>query len=112
MNSLKFLSLVLLFSSLLIACGGDDDGPSSNIDCNSSLAVNQAISDEVDAISNAVTAFANDPSSSNCDALKDAYRDYIDALKDLQDCADQAGSGSDFLLALSNAENSIDGLIC
>ena len=112
MNSLKFLCVAFLFSSLLISCGGDDDDGSSNVDCNSSLAVNQAISDEVDAISNAVSAFANDPSSSNCDALKAAYNEYIDALKDLLDCAEQAGAGSDFLLALSTAESSIDGLIC
>jgi len=80
-------------------------------DCNFSLAVNKSISDELDAISNAVSAYANDSSSSNCDALKDACRDYIDALKDLQDCADQAGVGADFLLALSTAENIIDGLL-
>lgn len=104
-----FYSFAFLFVLSITSCGSDGPG---DVDCTSSIAVNNAISDEVDGISVALQDYINDDSAANCDALKDAYQDYIDALKDLQDCADQAGDGASFAQALVDAEASIDTLLC
>ena len=113
MKTLK-LSLLFTFSFMCIlsftSCGGSD-GP-GGVDCNDSIAVNNEISDEVEAINTALTAYINDQSTANCDALKDAYQDYIDELKGLQDCANDAGVGAEFAASLADAEQSINDLIC
>lgn len=41
---------------------------------------------EVTAVSNALTVYVNDPSAANCLAYKNAYQDYIDALKPFSKC--------------------------
>lgn len=113
---MKTLKLSLLFTFMFMcalsfsSCGGDD-GP-GGVDCNDSIAVNNEISDEVEAISDAVNAYINDQSEANCQALKNAYQDYIDELKSLQDCANDAGVGAEFAQSLVDAEASIDDLIC
>ena len=114
LSSLLFGFILCLSLVAFSSCGDDDDNPGggNNVDCNSSLSVNSAISDELEDIQTALTNYVNDQSTANCDALKDAYDDYIDALKDLQDCANQAGVGAEFAQSIIDAEASIDDLIC
>ena len=113
MKTIFNYTFLIVLAFCFTSCGDDDDGGSSqNVDCNSSLAVNQAIADEVDAISTVLQAYTMDPSPSNCDALKDAYQDYIDALRDLQDCANMAGVGAEFAASLDDAEANIANLNC
>lgn len=44
------------------------------------------VQDEATALSNAMTVYVNDPTAANCLAYKDAYQDYIDALKPFSEC--------------------------
>ncbi len=116
MKSLNFtflFSLLILCALSITSCGDDDNGSSNgDLDCNSSVEVNNAVSAEAKAVSDAVSAWGMDPSDANCAALKTAYVDYIDALNDLLECARDAGIGPDFTNLISVTESSIDGLIC
>ncbi len=114
MKTLKFslfLTLSIFFTLTIVSCGGSSSGP-GGVDCDDSIAVNNAISDEVEAISLALNAYIMDASASNCDNLKSAYQDYVDALKSLQDCANDAGVGAEFAQSLSDAEANIADLLC
>lgn len=65
------------------------------------------ISDESAAISAAALAYANDPSTSNCQALKNAYQDLIDAYKDLEDCAASINQTTQWQQGLDAAEDAL-----
>jgi len=116
---MKFKNLIFLFAFTIIcslsflSCGDDDDGSGNgSLDCNSSLSVNNAVSDEAEAVSLAASTWGMDPSADNCTALKTAYQNYIDALNSLLDCANDAGIGDDFAILITLTESGIGGLIC
>ena len=113
MNMTKLINifLVTLIIGSISSCG-DDDTPSNNVNCQSSIEVNQAVADDVEAISVALQVWIVDQSSQNCNALQTAYQNYIDALESLQDCANQAGVGQEFSQALSEAQDNIANLSC
>jgi hypothetical protein len=101
--------LFVCVSLFLFSCGGDD-GPG---DC-ADLSINFAseFSSEFQKIVNTGTAFGNDPSSSNCEAYKDAIRDYIDALRDFEDCAREAGALTEWNQALNEYDENQLNSIC
>ena len=68
------------------------------------------ISDESAAVSAAALAYANDPSASNCTALKNAYQDLIDAYKDLEDCAASINQTQQWQQGLDAAEAALDSV--
>ena len=113
MNITKLIKIffVTLIIGVVSSCG-DDDTPNNNVNCQSSIEVNQAVADDVEAISVALQAWIADQSSQNCNALQTAYQNYIDALESLQDCANQAGVGQEFSQALSEARGNIANLSC
>lgn len=106
MKTLKFL--VLLFGLSFFSCG--DDSPNSAAECSTAFA--QEFQTEVTDISNAVSAYGQDQSASNCQGLKDAYNAYIDALEDWENCASINNSLTEFNAALDNARQSINALVC
>ena len=113
MNNTKLITVAFVaLSFCMISSCGDDDSPSNNVDCSSSLEVNRAVADDVEAIGIAIQAWIVDQSPQNCNALQTAYQNYIDALESLQDCANQAGVGQEFSQALSEAQNNIADLSC
>ena len=94
------LFLLLLLTLGLGACGNDDDGPSGPA-CNNTWTVE--VQDELNDVTNAATAYSNDPSAANCNALKNAYNNYIDAIEDFEDCARLAGDLANWQAAIDNA---------
>lgn len=101
-----FYSLVL--TGLLFTSCGDDDGPGNAANCATSWTVEYA--DEIADLEAATTAWVNDPSQSNCDALKDAYQAYINVLEDWGDCANQANVYDAWEAALEAAQLSLNTL--
>lgn len=65
---------------------------------------------ELNAITNATTAYASAQTPQNCQNLKDAYQGYIDALRDWEDCASLAGVTTAWQSALDGAEDTLDGI--
>jgi len=115
---MKFKHLTFLFAFTIIcslsflSCGDDDEPGSGNVDCNSSVSVNNAVSDEAEAVSDASSAWGMNPTAENCNALKIAYQNYIDALLGLLDCANDAGISDDFDILITLTESGLEGLIC
>ncbi len=100
----KALAITFLFS----ACG--DDGLVN--DCSSVLEINQTIAAETGLLNTAITNFSTDQSQENCDNVVGAYNSYIDALRGLQGCANEAGVGTEFAQSLSEAETNLSDFGC
>lgn len=107
MKSILIFS-TLLMSIFLFSCGGV--GLVDN--CTSAVEINSSIAEETDQLATALTQFGADQSESNCSNVVSAYKEYIDALKSLQGCANQAGVGSEFSNSLTEAENSLQEFDC
>ncbi len=102
----NILLFIIVFCSLgLLSCSKKSDP----VTC--SIAWSTELQDEVNAISNAATDYANDQSIANCNAYKAAFQAYINALKPYRNCAALTGQNRfEFEAALSNAEESLDTL--
>ncbi|TXB67929.1 hypothetical protein [Phaeodactylibacter luteus] len=84
----KFPLIALLLSfGLFSACGGsDDDAPGPNGPCGDNYDFSVELADELQAISETVNAYANDPTTANCEAYRQALLNYVDALEDAEPC--------------------------
>ncbi len=100
------LAALILLLFFFFSCG--DDAPS---DCDGSN-FEFELRAEFDAISDAAIAYSSDPSSSNCNALKNAYRAYLDALRPYRNCAFNGTTRQRFDAELDAAEQAIDQFAC
>jgi len=80
----KFFYLFLLTLAIGMTSCGDDE---PDVDCTSTNFAN-TINALINDLNAAVTTYNNDPSSANCQALKDAANDYLDGVESFDDCAD------------------------
>jgi len=104
---IRLLFFFLALGTLgLVSCS--DDG----VDCDDSFNFYTELEAEADALTDAAFAYANDPSTSNCEAFREAYQDYLDTAADLEDCADEVGQGAEFQQALEEAQDALDNLQC
>jgi hypothetical protein len=69
------------------------------------------LSTEINAVSAAAQAYASAPTTPNCNALKAAYQDYLDALEPFADCtAWTQQQKNDLQTAITEAEQEISTL--
>lgn len=95
------LLVVLFCSPMLVSCKKDP------VAC--SVAWATELQDELAAVTDAITTYYQDPTDANCQALKAAYQDYIDALRPYGNCENLTGQDrADWEEALEEAEESID----
>ena len=99
-----FTLLALFTFVAFMSCGGDDLA-----DCTSNDFA-QMVNAEIAALNAAGNAWANDPSQANCDAFKDAARDYLDAVEDLDGCA--GVSQAEYDAAVASARDAVDQIPC
>ncbi|HEX2394965.1 MAG TPA: hypothetical protein VHI78_06430 [Bacteroidales bacterium] len=76
-----FSLLVILLVLGLGSCKKDSKDPAA---CSGAWATE--VEAEADAVSDAMSAYLADMSVANCNAFKDAYLDYIDALEPFLEC--------------------------
>lgn len=69
----------------------------------------ELVSDESAQLSQLSSIYSNDPSSQNCQRLKDAYADYIRALKGVSDCV-LGVTREAYQQSLNSAESEIEQL--
>ncbi len=94
------LFFIFCFMLLVTSCSKDGDGV---LPCSTAWAAD--LQNEFTAITNAATAYATDQSDANCNALKNAYQNYINALKPYGNCATLTGqSRTDWQKAVNDAE--------
>lgn len=109
MKNFLYLALVA-FTLFATGCGSDDDGPSGPAFC-TDQAFSQAVSDAVNNLSSAAQAYANDQSTANCNAYKQAALDYLNEVKRFENCA-TIGQRQDFRDALQQAEDNVNMTLC
>ncbi|PHN01787.1 hypothetical protein [Flavilitoribacter nigricans] len=107
---LKFSAFLLITFTITLstACSKDNPGPGG---CAANFNWTVELQDEANVLSNAAQAYAQDPTTENCNTYKDAYQDYLDAAEDIDFCvpaADQAAYDA----AIEDARDSLDDLQC
>ena len=99
-----FVVFVISFSS--ISCKKDKDDPGI---CGTTWATQ--LTAESNAVSNAITVYAANPTAQNCNAYKTAYQNYLNALKPYTDCTVYtAGQKSELQSLIAQAEADISTL--
>ena len=106
MNSFQKL-LACLFVVCVIISAGCNKG-SDPVSCNYATELEA----QATALTNAATVYGNDPTTANCNAYKNAYQDYIDALKGYEDCATTAGTHAEWQSAIDALQASLDTIQC
>jgi hypothetical protein len=103
MKNLSFPLMIVIFCFMvLFSCKKDNPAL-----CSTAWATE--LQNELTAISTAISVYSMDPSDANCNALKAAYQDYIDALRPYGNCPTLTGqSRTDWQNALNEAEADID----
>ena len=107
MNAFKPLIPLALFAVITFASCGKE---AATVTCGSASWWNE-VADEWEGVANAASAWATDPSVSNCEKYKDSYKDYIDALRNLDKCV-TGSERKEFNDELDEAEESLEQLEC
>ncbi|MEL6256588.1 MAG: hypothetical protein AAFR87_31595 [Bacteroidota bacterium] len=104
MKTLKNLFLVSLFSLLFlgISCRANDP-----VGCSFTVELDEEVTD----LTNAASVYAQDPTPTNCEAYKQAYRNYLDEAEKLDNCVLGADRTA-YRQAIDDAQASLDALTC
>lgn len=97
------LGFILISVFTFISCG--DDGA----DCTSQQFTNE-VNAAIDKVNAAGTTWANDPTSANCQAFKDAANDYVNAVEGFDSCA--GISQSEYDQAVQAARAAVNSIAC
>lgn len=112
-NKFQFLSILFLLFIGLAACedkDGDGDGKNNN-PCSTAWAI--STSAESQAVSSAALAYGSDQSQENCQAYKNAFQDYLNALKEFEDCSELSTQDRQSLQSsIAQAQSGLNGLDC
>jgi gluconate kinase len=108
MNSFSKLLACFMLGLVVItySCKKDDDDP---VGCNYLTEVQN----EANTLSAAATAFSEDPTNvAKCQAFKDAYQDYLNALESNIECATLSGQQAELQAAINQAQAELDAFQC
>lgn len=110
-SQFKVLVITILFATgCIAACNNDDDG--GGVGCGTAFNWTLEVENELTAVLEAGTDYALDPTPAKCDDFKDAYKDYIDALRDVDNCVVglSAAERKEYNDALEDAEEELEDL--
>ena len=104
-------SIFLLICLIALAFGSTSCKKSSSaVPCNTSWAL--ALQDETNSLSNAILNYSQNPTPANCEAYKQAYLNYLNALKDWGNCVGTAGQTQEWRDEIKDAEDEINDIEC
>lgn len=105
MKNVSFQLLAVIFCfTVLFSCKKNDP-----VLCSTAWATE--LQNEITAISTAATVYAMDPTAANCNAFKEAYQEYIDALRPYGNCPTLTGQDRvAWQQSLDDAEASLDSI--
>lgn len=109
-SNLKFSTFLMMIFAFTIssACSKDNPGPAG---CAANFNYAVELQTEATNLSNAASAYAQDQSTANCNAYKDAYQDYLDAAEDVDLCV-PTGDRAAYQAAIDEARNELNNLQC
>lgn len=110
MKALLSILLFSLFTGMLLlgSCGKSD----LDKRCGSNWSPATELEQEINDLNNAVITYGQNPTPANCEAYKQAYLDYLDALKEWEDCYVYSGLQDDFKQSIADAEAAVNALEC
>ena len=87
MTRFTFSFALLAFAGLMLfsTCGKDDDNGPGDL-CGNNFNYVTYLQDELNAITQAATAYANDPTTANCQAYIATIDDYLDEAETIESC--------------------------
>ncbi len=101
---MKYALFTLFFTAgfFFMSCGGDDAA-----DCTQAQFSNE-VNAAIDDVNTAGAAWANDPTTANCNAFVSAANDYLDAVEGFNGCG--AISQSDYQAQVDAARDAINAI--
>lgn len=111
MSSILKFTAFLMTLAIFVCTGCSKDNPANPNGCAANFNYAVELQAEATALSNAATAYSQDPSTENCNDYKSAYQAYLDAAADIKLCvptADQAAYDA----AIADAQASLNALSC
>jgi|SRR5699024_4468541 len=103
------IQLIFLLLSLGFFTSCSKSSPSK---CGENFFLYTAVSDEVQAFSQAALAYSENPTESNCEKYRTAVHNYITALESWEDCAKEYGEIEDWRQSLKEAREDADQMDC
>jgi hypothetical protein len=107
-NSIVFSTLLFFIGVLFFSCAGK----SAIEEKCENWSASEEFQDELNAITTAATNYGQNPTKENCEAYKEAYLDYIDALRDFEDCYTFYDLDEEFSQLLDESEASVNNIDC
>lgn len=105
---LLYSSIALLFSVFLFSCSGNSLAER----CGANWSYSAEIEQEINNLSAALTTYSQNPTTENCEAYKEAYLDYLDALRDLEECYVYTFSQDEFNQFINETEEAVNAIDC
>ena len=110
--SLRLFAILLVSAVILVACSKDDDDDDISSKCGNNWNASIELEDEIDALAEASQAYAMDQSTANCEAYREAYLDYLNTIREFEECYIHVGQRQAFLDAVEQAEMDINDIEC
>ncbi|MBJ2173978.1 hypothetical protein JBL43_07000 [Aureibaculum sp. A20] len=107
-NKLLLITGILTLGFLISSCDPTDV---LKLDNNCENNWTTEVQDELTAYGNAISAYSTDPTPENCNDLKKAGNNYIDALKDVEKCVPTLNQ-ADWKKALEESKAQINETSC
>lgn len=108
MSRISILStFMILLLGISFSCSNETGV--APLGCGANFNYLNAVEGELNTLNNAIVAFSADQSEANCNSLKSAYRDYIDALKSVDECVPSSERAA-WRQALDEAEANVDSI--
>lgn len=108
-NNTLILFMSIFTISFFLSCGASDPLEDR---CGANWAPATELQDEIEALTNAATVYGQNPTIENCEAYKAAYQDYLDEIKDWEDCYVYVGQQAEFNQAIADAQADLDAFEC
>lgn len=106
---LLFLIAIALFTAT--GCGNNDgDGNNGPAVCTTVL-YSERVPAALETFTNAVTAYTNDPSTSNCEAYRNAAQGYLDVLREFETCTFLAND-AEYQESVREAQQEVNDIDC
>ena len=111
-KSTMIRTLGIALAAFCLSCSGDDsDGVLDGTGCVDNFFWANAVSDELNALGAAATAYAENQTTANCASYEAAALDYLNALEDALDCV--AGvNEAELEAAIAEARADVEQGIC
>jgi len=101
------ISILILSIVIFTSCS-----KSSPTKCGENFFLYTAVSEELQAFSNAAIAYSQDPTKSNCEKYRESIHVYINALEKWESCARDFGEIEEWRESLREAREDADQMDC